>query len=90
MSFYQRNCGHSWDITRDEWEALAEVEAVLHIVKKFTTIVQTEKHFMAGLGHYVRDNLFEQLRAPTISVVDLDNITAASEVPCTQRSSWKT
>ena len=60
---------------------IAEVQAVLTIVVKYSTIVQTEQYFMAGLAHYIRESLLNELRADTLSVLDLDNITESPKLP---------
>lgn len=71
----------NWAMTDEQWQELAEVEAVLDIVKFYTTAVQYERRPMAALGHPLRSRLLKQLRADAIPVVDLNNVTASSNVP---------
>jgi hypothetical protein len=65
-----------FSISRDEWDSLAEIEAILNIVHQYTTVVQTEKRPMAAFSYELRRKMVADLRAPYLAVVDLDQITA--------------
>ena len=44
----------TYNIQGDQWDSLAEIEAILQIVHFATTIVQTEQFMMGGLGFVIR------------------------------------
>ena len=61
-----RQAARGVSISRDEWDSLAEIEAILNIVHQYTTVVQTEKRPMAAFSYELRRKM----------VADLDRITA--------------
>lgn len=75
------NANKALTFTAGEWQAVAEVEAVLRIVQFHTTIVQTEKRPMAAFANIVRRNLLTQLRAKSLSVIDVVNVSSSPKVP---------
>jgi hypothetical protein len=75
-----RECA-AFRMDQEQWLEVADVEAVLHVVKQYTTLVQTEKRPMAGFSRLIREGLLRNLRADTISVIDINAVTKAPAVP---------
>ena len=69
----------TWRITDDNWEALAEMEAVAKVITDVTTRVQTENSQMGAMGHLIHLRLLEQLRSSELLVLDLDNISKTEQ-----------
>ena len=65
-----------WQLTDEEWNALAEMEAIIRIVTTTTSLVQTETSQMGGMGVLLHEHLLRQLRGTEIQVLDLNRITA--------------
>jgi hypothetical protein len=70
----------SWQLTADQWQALTEVEAVLAISNELTVFVQNETAFTAAIGQPFKENMLTKLRSDTLSVVDLDQVTAKPDL----------
>ena len=62
-----------WDLSDDDWTALAEIEAVLEVIASATTLIQTEKYPMAALDPLIKHNVLQKLRGPSLDVIDLNN-----------------
>ena len=65
-----------WQLTAAQWQAVTEVEAVLAISNKLTVFVQNETAFTAAIGQPFKENMLTKLRSDTLSVVDLDKVSA--------------
>lgn len=65
----------TWTLTDENWEALAEMEAVVKVITDVTTRVQAENSQMGAMGHLIHLRLLEQLRGSELLVLDLDNIS---------------
>lgn len=65
----------------EDWESLAEIEAVLSVLHKVTTIVQNETLHMGSLLYSIRVNLMETLRAKQFELIDLKNMSAKLPIP---------
>ena len=70
----------NWELTDSEWQTIVEMEAVLRVIKDFSTIVQSEQFCLGGLGFIIRRNLLKSVRADSFDVIDLSNISPSKEI----------
>ena len=68
-------------LTAQEWLEIRDIEAVMAIVGRYTTVVQTEAAFMRAIGIVELHQLLASLRAQTIDVIDMENVTEANTEP---------
>lgn len=78
-AFASANPDVDWGFSEAEWQALAEMEAVVKVITDVTTIVQTENSQMGAMGHLIHLRLLEQLRCAQLPVLDLANITSGQQ-----------
>ena len=70
-----------WTSTVEDWQVMAEAEAVLNITKVSTTLAQHEGLYTGAFAGLVKGTVMTALRAPTIAVIDLDQVTTAPKLP---------
>ena len=63
-------------LNTNEWQQLAEMEAVAKVITDVTTLVQTEACQMGAMGYALHCRLLDSLRQPAFDVLDLASITA--------------
>lgn len=68
-------------LSEDQWNQVRDVEGVMTIVSMYTTVVQTEQHFMRAMGVVAKVELLNALRRGSVSVIDCEKVTAVNTEP---------
>ncbi|KAJ1449317.1 hypothetical protein M885DRAFT_590501 [Pelagophyceae sp. CCMP2097] len=79
--FAVANPSVKWKLTEEEWEATAEIEAVLRISGEVTATVQTETHYMGALGRCIHVDMLDKYHAESLLVIDLENLSSSNVLP---------
>lgn len=68
-------------LSDEQWLAIRDIEGIMAIIAKYTTLVQSEKHFMRAIGVVAKVELLQSLRGTTLSVINLDEVTKEETEP---------
>lgn len=71
---YEVEYAEDFGLLTGDQKAIADVEAVMPLFKKPTTLVQTEKHMINTLSYLIKKQLIYKLRASTLAVVNLREV----------------
>ena len=71
----------TWELSEDDWDSLAEMEAIVRLITETTTMVQTESCQMGAMTHLLHSKLLERLRATNFYLLDLQAITESNTSP---------
>ena len=72
-----------WEFNKvgDDWAKIRDFEGVLNTTRTTSTLAQIEKYFMGAYTCLIKTMALSKLRAPTISLIELDSVTKEPKVP---------
>ena len=66
----------NFNMSPADWQSMAEMEAVLNVTRKCSTLAQVEKGYMAAYTHLIKQDLLNTLRSGQLRVVKLEKVSA--------------
>lgn len=81
LMLFQMKYAVDWSLKPTDWENIKNIDAVLAIADKAIKLAQHEKLFMGALSSLVKMDMLKLLRSVSISVVDLEAVTASPRMP---------
>ena len=86
LKLYMSNHKPDWALNDEQWEAIAEFEAVMAISVGVSVVVQTETLFMGALGRVLQERMMSKYKRPELDVFDLSKVTEAQSHPRVAKS----
>jgi hypothetical protein len=78
---YELQFNPGWSFKAEDWQGVAEFEAVLNCTKVTSTLAQREKGFMGAYTPLIKSLALTKLRADVVYVIDMPNVRASPNVP---------
>jgi len=78
---YELQFNPGWPFKAEDWQGVAEFEAVLNCTKVTSTLAQREQGFMGAYTPLIKSLALTKLRADVVYVIDMPNVRASPNVP---------
>lgn len=77
VKVYAAQSNPTWALSGEQWQSMAEIEAVLDITRTMSTLAQSESSFLGAYGPVLKAMTMLRLRKPEIMVIDTAAVDAS-------------